>query len=234
MEKEGGLPEAGVINQPLPSEEEKAEASRRSALAVLDHKETVQIESYEGPIRVSLEEVEAKKLSETDEGKKKRKSKSKRAKGDEETWPKKERKEKKSSEKRKRRREDNRLKKEEKRKRAESPDIDGESTIARVEEGVSKQEKESAQPQEASTHIRTVATEDREDPDITPLMRRRKENASQRSTSDPQFCQSLAEEKERRKREEEEKQEKMLRAQQIIAAGNLKRKLQDEEINSLA
>ncbi|XP_038904385.1 uncharacterized protein LOC120090747 [Benincasa hispida] len=156
-----------------------AEASRRSALAIADPKETIQRESYEGPIRVVLEDVGRKKLPETAKGKKKRKSKEKRVDGYEEARPKKEKKEKKSSEKRERRREEKRLKKEEKRKRAESPDVDGESTTASVEEGVSPQEKKSVQPQEASMHIRMVVTEDREDSDITPLMRRRKENAPQ-------------------------------------------------------
>ncbi|XP_038874979.1 probable H/ACA ribonucleoprotein complex subunit 4 [Benincasa hispida] len=139
------------------------EASRKSALAISNPKETVQTESYEGPIRIALEEVEAKKLPETAEGKKKVNSKGKRADEDEEARPKKEKKEKKekkSSEKMECRREEKCLKKEEKRKRASSPDVDGESTITRVEEGVSTQERESAQPQEASTHIRTVATKD--------------------------------------------------------------------------
>ncbi|XP_038887177.1 nucleolar protein 58-like [Benincasa hispida] len=146
MEKEGGLPEAGVVNQPLPSEEEMAEGSRRSALAILDPKETIQIESYEGPIKVALEEVEAKKLLERAEGKKKRKRKGKLADGDEEAWPKKKKKEKKSSEKREHRREEKHLKKEEKRKRVASSDVDRESTTARVDEGVSTQERESVQP----------------------------------------------------------------------------------------
>ncbi|XP_038876747.1 nucleolar protein 58-like [Benincasa hispida] len=178
MENEGWLPKDRVVNQPLPSKEKMSEASQRSALAVSDPKETIQTESYEGPIRVALEEVEAKKQPKMAEGKKKRKSKGKRAEGDEEARPKKEKKEKKSSEKRERRREEKRLKKEVKRKRAKSLDVDGESTTARVEEGLSTQEKESAQSQEASMHIRTVATEDREDSDITPLMRHRKENAT--------------------------------------------------------
>ncbi|XP_038882428.1 UPF0329 protein ECU05_1680/ECU11_0050-like [Benincasa hispida] len=144
MEKEGGLPKARVVNQPSPSEEEMVEASRRSTLAVADPKENVQTESYEGPIKVALEEVELKKQPKTTEGKNKRKSKGKRAKGDEEARPKKEKKEKKSSEKKERRREEKHLKKEEKRKREESLNVDGESTTARVEEGVSTQEKESA------------------------------------------------------------------------------------------
>ncbi|XP_038888747.1 vicilin-like seed storage protein At2g18540 [Benincasa hispida] len=76
-----------------------------------------------------------------------------------------------------------------------------------------------------------VVTEDREDPDITPLMRCRKENAPQGSASDLSFLQRIVEEKGRRKREEVEKQEKMLRARQIIASGDLARKLHDEEVH---
>ncbi|XP_038874900.1 protein MNN4-like [Benincasa hispida] len=131
-----------------------------------------------------MEEVGVKKQPETAEGKKKRKCKEKRVEGDGATWPKKKKKEKKSSEKRQSRREEKRLKKEEKKKRAVSPDFDGESTTARVKEGKSLQDKESAQPQVSSTYIRMVATEDKEDPDITPLMRCHKENAPQGSTSD--------------------------------------------------
>ncbi|XP_038874254.1 nucleolar protein 58-like [Benincasa hispida] len=133
MEKEGGLPEAGVVNQPLPLEEEMEEASRRSALAVSDPKETIQTESYEEPIRVALKEVEVKKLPKMVEEKKNKKN---RAEGDEEAQPRKEKKERKSSEKSERRREGKRLKaKEEKRKRAESLEVDGESTTTKVDEG---------------------------------------------------------------------------------------------------
>ncbi|XP_038877050.1 protein PXR1-like [Benincasa hispida] len=141
MEKEGGLPEAGVVNQPLPSEEEMEEALRRSALTISDPKETVQTKSYEGPIRVALEEVEAKKLPKTAEEKKKNKNnKEKRAERDEEAQPRKKKKERKSSEKRERKREGKRLKKkEEKRKRTESPEVNGELTTAKVDEGVSMQ-----------------------------------------------------------------------------------------------
>ncbi|XP_038877699.1 UPF0329 protein ECU05_1680/ECU11_0050-like [Benincasa hispida] len=136
MENDGGLPEAGVVNQPLPSEEVMEEALRRSALAVSDSKETVHTESYKGPIRVALEKVEAKKQPKTTEEKKKKKNKEKRAEGDEEAQPRKEKKERKLSEKRERRREKKRLKKkEDKRKRAESPEIDGKSTTARVDGG---------------------------------------------------------------------------------------------------
>ncbi|XP_038889265.1 nucleolar protein 58-like [Benincasa hispida] len=116
MEKKGGLPEFGVIIQPLPSEEEMEEASRRSALAISDPKETIHIKSYNGPTRVSLEDVVAEKHPETTEEKKKKKNKEKRAEGDEEAQPRKEKKERKSSEKMERRREEKRLKnKEEKR-----------------------------------------------------------------------------------------------------------------------
>ncbi|XP_038884775.1 nucleolar protein 58-like [Benincasa hispida] len=146
MEKEGGLLEAGFVNQPLPSEE----ASRRSALAISDPKETVHTKSYEGPARVALEEVVAEKQPETTEEKKK--NKEKRAEGDEEAKPRKEKKERKSSEKRECKREQKRLKKkEEKRKRVESPEVDGESTTARVDEGVSTQHRESMQPEKEST-----------------------------------------------------------------------------------
>ncbi|XP_038889827.1 glutamic acid-rich protein-like [Benincasa hispida] len=138
MEKERGLPEAGVVNQPLPSEEEMEEASQRSVLAISNPKETIQTESYEGPIMVALKEVEAKKLSKTAEEKKKKKNKEKRAERDEEAQPRKEKKERKSSEKRERRWEEKRLKKKEKkRKRAENPEVDGESTTTRVDERVS-------------------------------------------------------------------------------------------------
>ncbi|XP_038887214.1 capping protein inhibiting regulator of actin dynamics-like [Benincasa hispida] len=128
MEKEGGLLEAGVVNQPLPSEEEMEEASRRSALAILDPKETAHVESYEGPSRVALEEVVVEKQPEVAEEKKKKKKKikEKRAEGDEQTHP---IKKKEMSERRERRREERRLKKEEeRRKRAESPELDREST----------------------------------------------------------------------------------------------------------
>ncbi|XP_038902362.1 SMY2 homolog 2-like [Benincasa hispida] len=230
MKREGWLPEAGIVNQPLPSEEEMAKASRRMALATTDPKETVPIDSNEGPIKIVLEVIGAKKQSESAEGKKKRKSKEKCLEGDEASRLKKEKKEKKESEKKQRRREEKRLKKEKKRKRVESPNFDGESTTTRVEEGVSTQAKASAQPQVSSPHIRMVATEDREDPDITPLMQRRKENAPQGSTSDPLFFQRIVEEAERRKREAEEKKEKLSHAHQIIASGDLARKLHDEDV----
>ncbi|XP_038874940.1 capping protein inhibiting regulator of actin dynamics-like [Benincasa hispida] len=186
MEKEGELPKTGIVNQPLPSEEEMEEALRRSAPAISDPKEIVQIESYEGPIRVALEEVVAEKHPEMAEEKKKKKMKKKRAKGDEEARPRKEKNERKTSERRECRREEERLKtKEEKRKRVESPKVDGESTTARVDEGVLAQHRESTKPEQQSTQIITVATDDGEDSDNTHLMRRRKENASQGSTVDP-------------------------------------------------
>ncbi|XP_038885862.1 protein PXR1-like [Benincasa hispida] len=144
------------------------EASRRNALAVSDPKETVQTESYEGPIRVALEEAMAEKQPEMAGEKKKKKIKEKRAEEDEEAHPIK-KKERRTSEKRKRRQEETCLKKkDEKRKRANNPEIDGESTSARVDKGQSAQQKESTQPEEETTQIRTVATDDGEDLDITP------------------------------------------------------------------
>ncbi|XP_038892614.1 protein PXR1-like [Benincasa hispida] len=138
MEKEGGLPEVGVVNQPLPSEEEMEEASRRSALAVSDPKETAQVESYVGPIRVALEEEVAEKQPKMVEKKKNKKIKEKRTEGDKEAYPWKEKKERKTSENRERRWEEKRLKKkEEKRMRAESLEVDEESTSARGDEKVS-------------------------------------------------------------------------------------------------
>ncbi|XP_038876382.1 mediator of RNA polymerase II transcription subunit 2-like [Benincasa hispida] len=138
MEKEGGLPEAVVVNQPLPSEEEMEEASRRSALAISNPEKTAHAESYEGPNRACLEEVVVEKQPEmAEEKKKKKKIKEKRAEGDEDAHPIK-KKERKTSEKRERRWEERRLKKEEeKRMRAESLEIDRESTSARVDKGES-------------------------------------------------------------------------------------------------
>ncbi|XP_038904275.1 vicilin-like seed storage protein At2g18540 [Benincasa hispida] len=230
MEKEVGLLEAGVVNQPLPSEEEMEEASKRSTLAISDPKETAHVESYEGPSRAALEEVVAEKQPEMVEKKKKKKKKKKikekRAKGDEEAYLIK-KKERKTSETKECRREENRLKKKgEKRKRAESPEIGRESTTTRVDERVSARQKESAQPEEETTQIRMIVTDDGEDSDITPPYA-----ASQGSTIDLPILQSAVEEKERRRREEEEKQEKMLRAQQIIAEGDLRRKLHGEEVH---
>ncbi|XP_038876389.1 protein PXR1-like [Benincasa hispida] len=142
------------------------EASRRSALAISDPKETTHIEFYEGPIRVALEETIAEKQPEMAEEKKKKKIKEKRAEGDQEAHPIK-KKERKTSEKRERRREEMRLKKkEEKRKRAESPKIDKESTSARVDKGESAQQKESMQPEEETMQIQTVAIDDGEDSDL--------------------------------------------------------------------
>jgi len=117
MENEGGMLEARVVNQPLPSEEEMEKASRRRTLAVLDPKETVHTESYEGPTRVTLEKVMEKKQLKTAEEKKKKKKKEKKVEGNEEAQPRKEKKEIKLSEKREHGQEENRLKKKEKRKR---------------------------------------------------------------------------------------------------------------------
>ncbi|XP_038902339.1 nucleolar protein 58-like [Benincasa hispida] len=145
------------------------EASSRSALAVSDPKETIQTESYEGPIRVALEEAVAEKQPEMAKEKKK-KIKEKRAEGDEEAQPRKEKKERKTSERREHRQAEKHLKKkEEKRKRVESSEVDRESTTARVDDGVLAQQKESAQLEEETMQIRTVATDDGEDSDITPL-----------------------------------------------------------------
>ncbi|XP_038880404.1 nucleolar protein 58-like [Benincasa hispida] len=164
MEKERGLLKAEVVNQSLPSEEEMEEASRRSALEISDPKETTHAESYEGPSRVSLEEVVAEKQPEVaEEKKKKNKIKEKRAEGDEEAHPIKtkkkikekrvegdeeahpiKKKERRAGEKRECRQKKKRLRKEEeKRKRAESPKIDGESTSVRVDKGESAQLRES-------------------------------------------------------------------------------------------
>ncbi|XP_038896327.1 uncharacterized protein LOC120084591 [Benincasa hispida] len=77
LEKGQGLPEAGVVNQPVPLKEAMEEESRRSALDILDPKETANAESYEGPIRVALEEAAAERQLEGAEEKKKKKKKSK-------------------------------------------------------------------------------------------------------------------------------------------------------------
>ncbi|XP_038902415.1 probable H/ACA ribonucleoprotein complex subunit 4 [Benincasa hispida] len=144
MEREGGLPEAGVVNRPLPSEEKMVEASRRRALAIADPKETVPTDSNEGPIKAILEVVGVKKQTGMAEGKKNRKSKEKRVERDEAARPKKEKKEKKESKKKQRKREEKRLKKEKKRKRVENLDFDRESTTTRVEKRMSTQIKASA------------------------------------------------------------------------------------------
>ncbi|XP_038880373.1 protein PXR1-like [Benincasa hispida] len=167
------------------------EKSRRSALTILDPKEAANAESYEGPIRVALEEVAAEKQFERAE--KKKKSKENRAeedeqahqskaekkikeKEDEEDEEAKLKKMKERSERKETRREKRCLKKEEeRRKRAESPELDRESTSVREDKGESAQHKT---PQ-------TIATDEGEDVEITLLTRRRKENAPQRSTIDP-------------------------------------------------
>ncbi|XP_038891015.1 UPF0329 protein ECU05_1680/ECU11_0050-like [Benincasa hispida] len=145
MDKEGGLPEARVVNQPLPSEENMEEALRRSALAVSDSKETVQTESYEGPIKVALEEAMAKKQLEMAEEKKKKKKKikEKRAEGDEEAHLIK-KKERKNSEKKERKREEIRLKKKEEKRRGLRAQKSTEDEV------VSAQQRESAQPEEGT------------------------------------------------------------------------------------
>ncbi|XP_038902345.1 mediator of RNA polymerase II transcription subunit 2-like [Benincasa hispida] len=144
MEKERGLLEAGVVNQPLPLENGEEETSRRSALTILDPKETANAESYERPIRVALEEVVTEKQPEVaEEKKKKKKIKEKKAEGDEEAHLIK-KKERRTDEKKEHRREERRLKKEEeRRKRAESPELDEESTSVRGDKRESAQLRES-------------------------------------------------------------------------------------------
>ncbi|XP_038887025.1 UPF0329 protein ECU05_1680/ECU11_0050-like [Benincasa hispida] len=152
MEKEGGLLEARVVNKPLPSEEEMEEASRRSALAILDPKETANAKFYEGPIRVALEEAVSEKQPEVAEEKKKKKNiKEKKVEGDEETHPIKKKK-RRTDEKKEHRGEERCLKKEEERKKsAESPKLDGKSTSVRGDKEELAQLRESAQPEEETT-----------------------------------------------------------------------------------
>ncbi|XP_038877933.1 arginine and glutamate-rich protein 1-like, partial [Benincasa hispida] len=117
------------------------------------------------------------------------------------------------------------------RKRRLRPRLDGESTLLRVDKVESVQLRESTQPEEETTQVRLVATDDGEGADITPLMWRRNENAPQGSAVDPPILHDALEEKERRREEEEENQEKMLRAQLIITEGSRRRKLQDEKVH---
>ncbi|XP_038875139.1 uncharacterized protein LOC120067674 [Benincasa hispida] len=86
LEEGGGLPEAGVVNQPLLMEEVTVvmteevavveevveEETRRSTLAIRDPEETTQVESYEEPIRIALEKVATEKQLEVEEEKKKK------------------------------------------------------------------------------------------------------------------------------------------------------------------
>ncbi|XP_038875087.1 protein PXR1-like [Benincasa hispida] len=144
------------------------EASRRSALAILDPKETANAESYEGPIRVALEEAATEKqfegAKEKKKKKKKKKIKEKRAEGDGEAHPIK-KKERRTNEKKERRWEERCLKKEEeRRKRAESRELDGESTSVREDKGELVQLRESGQPAKPQT----VATDEGKDVEITP------------------------------------------------------------------
>ncbi|XP_038892621.1 stress response protein NST1-like [Benincasa hispida] len=86
----------------------------------------------------------------------------------------------------------------------------------------------------------TPGSDDKEDPDMSPLMRRCKENAPQGSTRDPIIQERKEKEtnnsgtqregKGRKKRKLEDKDEKMARAHQIIASANLARRLHDEEV----
>ncbi|XP_038887181.1 vicilin-like seed storage protein At2g18540 [Benincasa hispida] len=157
MEKEGGLLEAGATA--IEGGDGGSIKEKRS-------------ESYEGPIRVALEEAAAEKQPEVVEEKKK--IKEERVEGDEEAHPIK-KKERRTDEKKERRREERHLKKEEeRRKRAESPELDGESTFVRRDKGESAQLRESVQPKEETTQVILVAIDDGEDADITPLTRRRK------------------------------------------------------------
>ncbi|XP_038891684.1 chromatin assembly factor 1 subunit A-like [Benincasa hispida] len=134
LEKNGGLPEAGVVNQPLPSDEELALVSRRMALTTSDPKETAPTDSNEGHTRAVLKGMEAKKWTEKSGEKKERIVEEKWAEEDEVAQLEKEKKEKQRSERKQRRREEKRLRKEEeRRKRAESLDVDRESSTAIVE-----------------------------------------------------------------------------------------------------
>ncbi|XP_038882301.1 protein PXR1-like [Benincasa hispida] len=133
-----GLPEAGVLEQPLPTEkvtvavieevEVVEEETRRSTLAIRDPEETMKVQSYDGPIRVALEEVAVEKQQKVEEEKKKRKEKkveegepthhrkekkNKEKKEDEEYEEAKLRKKKEKKERKERRREERCLKKEE-------------------------------------------------------------------------------------------------------------------------
>ncbi|XP_038887725.1 protein PXR1-like [Benincasa hispida] len=84
LKKGGGLPEAGVVNQPLPTEEVMEEETRRSTQVIVDPKETANVKSYEGPSRVALKEMVVEKQPKVaKEKKKKKKRKEKKAGGDE-------------------------------------------------------------------------------------------------------------------------------------------------------
>ncbi|XP_038878532.1 protein PXR1-like [Benincasa hispida] len=169
-------------------------------LTISDPKETAPTDSNEGPIRAILEDMEAKKRTEKSEEKEKRKLEEKRAEEDEVARLEIKKKEKKRSKRKQRRREEKRLrKKEERRKRAESMDVDGESTTARVEVGVSTQVNPSTQQQASWLQSRLVTSDDKEDPDISYLIRRRKENAPQGSTRDPTIYQRIEKKKEKKK-----------------------------------
>ncbi|XP_038888078.1 ensconsin-like [Benincasa hispida] len=151
LEKSGGLPEIGVVNQPLPLEEDMGcRGGRRGT------------KQPEKEVEKGIDEQ--------------------RAEEDEVSRKEKEKKEKRRSERRQRKREDKRLRKEEEwRKRAESPDFKEESTTARVKVGMLAQFGPSTQQKTSWPHSRLVASEaqlrgsnDKEDPDISPLMQRRK------------------------------------------------------------
>ncbi|XP_038904284.1 stress response protein NST1-like [Benincasa hispida] len=147
------------------TEEVVEEETRRSTLALETPKETMQVESCDGPIRVALEEVATEKQQEVEEEKKKKKEKEKKVgegepshhrkekknkekKEDEEDKEAKLRKKKEKKERKECRHEERRLKKEEeKKKRAASPEMDGESTSVREDKEEPAQIRESTQPE---------------------------------------------------------------------------------------
>ncbi|XP_038874982.1 vicilin-like seed storage protein At2g18540 [Benincasa hispida] len=209
LEVEGDLLDAGVVNQPLSTEEvtmvvteevvvveEVAvtnevveEETRRSTLALETFEETTQVEFYDVPIKVVLEEVATEKKQEVEDEKKKKKKKKEKKVGEGE--PSHHRKEKKNKEKKEdekdeeaklrkkkekkemkeRRREERRLKKEEeKKKRVASPEMDGESTSVREDRGEIAQLMEPTQPEPTQL----VWTDEGEEGEATLLMRRHK------------------------------------------------------------
>ncbi|XP_038902319.1 trichohyalin-like [Benincasa hispida] len=204
------------------------------ALTILDPKENAPADSNEEPIRTVLEVMEARRQAEQPEKEAEKGGNDQWVEKDEVAREEKERNEKRRSE---RRREQKRLRKEERRQRAESPDFEGESTTVRVEGGMSVQLEPSSQQQTSWPHPRLVATEaqlrgsnDKEDPHISPLIRRRKGNALQGSIEDPTINERIENEREERRRKLKEKEEKMARARQIIASTDLARRLHDEEV----
>ncbi|XP_038877202.1 vicilin-like seed storage protein At2g18540 [Benincasa hispida] len=177
LKKGGGLPKAGVVIQPLPTEEVTVEMTedieketRKSTLAFEDPKETVNVDFYGRPSRVALEEMVVETQPEVaEEKKKKKKSKGKKVgedepshhckaekkikeKENEEVEEAKPRKRKERGERKERRREERRLKKEEERKRrAASPEMDGKSTSMREDMGGPAQLRDPVQPKTTQT-----------------------------------------------------------------------------------